>query len=55
MIANAVKLIEDRADLFKHLLKLETGQPATIVDMMQYGAAVTASVLRQRRRQVHLA
>ncbi len=42
VIANAVKLIEDRADLFKHLLKLETGQPAVIVDMMQYGAAVAS-------------
>jgi aldehyde dehydrogenase (NAD+) len=41
VIGRAVKLIEDRADLFKHLLKLETGQPATIVDMMQYGAAVS--------------
>jgi acyl-CoA reductase-like NAD-dependent aldehyde dehydrogenase len=41
VIGRAVKLIEDRADLFKHLLKLETGQPATIVDMMQYGAGVT--------------
>lgn len=41
VIANAVKLLEDRADLFKFLLKAETGQPATIVDIMQYGAAVT--------------
>ncbi len=41
VIGRAVKLIEDRADLFKHLLKLETGQPATIVDMMQYGAALS--------------
>ena len=42
MIGAAVKLLEDRADLFKHLLKLETGQPPTIVDMMQYGASVSA-------------
>jgi acyl-CoA reductase-like NAD-dependent aldehyde dehydrogenase len=41
VIANAVKLLGDRADLFKHLLKLETGQPGTIVDIMQYGAAVS--------------
>jgi aldehyde dehydrogenase (NAD+) len=41
VIGRAVKLIEDRADLFKHLLKLETGQPATIVDLMQYGAALS--------------
>jgi acyl-CoA reductase-like NAD-dependent aldehyde dehydrogenase len=40
VIGRAVKLIEDRADLFKHLLKLETGQPPTIVDMMQYGAGL---------------
>jgi len=41
VIANAVKLIEDRADLFKFLLKAETGQPSMIVDMVQYGAAVS--------------
>ena len=41
VIANAVKLLEDRGDLFKFLLKAETGQPATIVDIMQYGAAVS--------------
>ena len=41
VIANAVKLIEDRADLFKFLLKSETGQPSMIVDMVQYGAAVS--------------
>ncbi|MGI9124756.1 MAG: aldehyde dehydrogenase [Mycobacterium sp.] len=41
VIANAVKLIEDRADEFKFLLKAETGQPQMIVDMMQYGAAVS--------------
>ena len=41
VIANAVKLIEDRADLFKFLLKGETGQTAMVVDMMQYGAAMS--------------
>ncbi|CAN5740616.1 aldehyde dehydrogenase [soil metagenome] len=41
VIGRAVKLIEDRADLFKHLLKLETGQPPTIIDMMQYGAGLS--------------
>jgi aldehyde dehydrogenase (NAD+) len=41
VIGRAVKLLEDRADLFKHLLKLETGQPQTIVDIMQYGAALS--------------
>ena len=41
VIGRAVKLLEDRADLFKHLLKLETGQPPTIIDMMQYGASLS--------------
>ena len=41
VFGRAVKLIEDRADLFKHLLKLETGQPSMIVDMVQYGAALS--------------
>ena len=41
VISNAVKLIEDRADLFKFLLKIETGQPPMIIDMMQYGAALS--------------
>jgi aldehyde dehydrogenase (NAD+) len=41
VIGRALKLLEDRADLFKHLLKLETGQPPTIVDIMQYGASVS--------------
>src|SRR3954451_20499451 len=41
VIGRALKLLEDRADLFKHLLKVETGQPPTIVDMMQYGASVS--------------
>ncbi len=42
VIGRAVKLLEDRADEFKHLLQLETGQPQSIVDMMQYGASVSA-------------
>jgi acyl-CoA reductase-like NAD-dependent aldehyde dehydrogenase len=41
VIGRVAKLLEDRADLFKHLLKLETGQPGVIVDMMQYGAALS--------------
>ncbi|AMO63660.1 aldehyde dehydrogenase [Mycolicibacterium phlei] len=40
VLAKAVELIEASADEFKALLKLETGQPQTIVDMMQYGAAM---------------
>ena len=42
MLANAATaLIEADADSFKKLLALETGQPQTIVDMMQYGAAMS--------------
>jgi len=41
VLANAVKLINDRADEFKFLLKAETGQPQLIVDMMQFGAALS--------------
>ncbi|MCW2688128.1 MAG: NAD-dependent aldehyde dehydrogenase, partial [Mycobacterium sp.] len=41
VIAAAVKLLEHRKDLFMHLLTLETGQPSMIVDMMQYGAALS--------------
>ena len=41
VIAKATALIEERADEFKQLLMLETGQPQVIVDMMQYGAAMS--------------
>jgi len=41
VLAKATALIEESADEFKTLLKLETGQPQTIVDMMQYGAAMS--------------
>ena len=41
VIAKATALIEERADEFKQLLTLETGQPQVIVDMMQYGAAMS--------------
>ena len=34
--------MEERADELKFLLAAETGQPPTIVDMMQYGAAMSA-------------
>ena len=42
VIGAAVKLMEERADELKFLLAAETGQPPTIVDMMQYGAAMSA-------------
>ncbi len=41
VVATATALIEERADEFKRLLMLETGQPQTIVDMLQYGAAMS--------------
>lgn len=40
VIAKATALVEERAEEFKHLLTLETGQPATIIDMMQFGSGV---------------
>src|SRR6478735_4099960 len=42
ILAAAIKGMEDRADELKYLLAAETGQPQTIVDMMQYGAAISA-------------
>ena len=42
VISNAVKLIEERVDLFKFLLKAETGQPQMIIDMVQYNAAIAS-------------
>ncbi len=42
ILGAAVKLMEERADELKFLLAAETGQPQTIVDMMQYGAAMSA-------------
>ncbi|MCZ8379894.1 aldehyde dehydrogenase [Mycobacterium sp. CPCC 205372] len=42
ILGAAVNLMSERADELKFLLTAETGQPATIVDMMQYGAAMSA-------------
>jgi betaine-aldehyde dehydrogenase len=42
VLGKAVALMAERADELKFLLTAETGQPATIVDMMQYGAAMSA-------------
>ncbi len=42
ILGRAVKLMEERADELKFLLAAETGQPPTIVDMLQYGAAMAA-------------
>ncbi|WP_059015223.1 aldehyde dehydrogenase [Mycobacterium sp. M26] len=42
ILGRAVKILEERAEEFKYLLAAETGQPPTIVDMMQYGAAMSS-------------
>ncbi|BBX65987.1 aldehyde dehydrogenase [Mycobacterium saskatchewanense] len=42
VLAAAVKQMEERADELKFLLSAETGQPPTTIDMMQYGAAMSA-------------
>ncbi|CAM2800168.1 aldehyde dehydrogenase [Skermania piniformis] len=36
------QLLEERSELFQHLLTLETGQPPAIVDLLQFGSAVAA-------------
>jgi aldehyde dehydrogenase (NAD+) len=41
VIGEAVRLVEERGDEFKQLLSLETGQPQSIVDMMQFGAGLS--------------
>ncbi len=42
ILGKAVALMAERADELKSLLAAETGQPPTIVDMLQYGAAMSA-------------
>ena len=42
VLGRAVKIMEERADELKFLLAAETGQPPTIIDMMQYGAAMSS-------------
>ncbi|KUI37425.1 aldehyde dehydrogenase [Mycobacterium sp. IS-1496] len=42
VLGAAVKLMEERGAELKYLLAAETGQPQTIVDIMQYGAAMSA-------------
>lgn len=41
VLASAVDRMEERAEELKFLLSAETGQPPTIIDMMQYGAAIS--------------
>jgi len=42
ILGRAVKIMGERAEELKLLLAAETGQPPTIVDMMQYGAAMSS-------------
>lgn len=42
VLAKVAAAVEERADEFKHLLRLETGQPAPIIDILQFGAGVSA-------------
>ncbi|MBU3064771.1 aldehyde dehydrogenase [Nocardia sp. NEAU-G5] len=42
VLGRAAELLTERADLFKQLLTLETGQPASIVEMIQYGPALAS-------------
>ncbi|MBO0678455.1 aldehyde dehydrogenase [Mycolicibacterium sp. S2-37] len=42
ILGKAVKIMEERGEELKFLLTAETGQPSMIVDMMQYGAAMSA-------------
>lgn len=42
VLARAVALVNERADEFKHLLTLETGQPPAIVDILQFGSGVAS-------------
>ncbi|RMI32707.1 aldehyde dehydrogenase [Nocardia stercoris] len=41
IIGKAADLMEQRADAFRTLLSLELGQPASIIDMMHFGASMT--------------
>jgi betaine-aldehyde dehydrogenase len=42
ILGRAVKILEERGGELKFLLAAETGQPPAIVDMMQYGAAMSS-------------
>ncbi|WP_445168108.1 aldehyde dehydrogenase [Mycolicibacterium sp. Dal123E01] len=42
ILGRAVTILAERAEELKFLLAAETGQPPTIVDMMQYGAAMAS-------------
>jgi aldehyde dehydrogenase (NAD+) len=42
VLAKVAAAVEERADEFKHLLTLETGQPAAIIDILQFGAGLAS-------------
>jgi aldehyde dehydrogenase (NAD+) len=42
VLGKVAAAVEERADEFKHLLTLETGQPPAIVDILQFGAGVAS-------------
>jgi aldehyde dehydrogenase (NAD+) len=42
VLANVAAAVEERSDEFKHLLSLETGQPAAIIDILQFGPGLAA-------------
>jgi aldehyde dehydrogenase (NAD+) len=42
VLAKVAAAVEERADEFKHLLRLETGQPGAIIDILQFGAGVAS-------------
>lgn len=42
LLAKVAAAVEERADEFKHLLRLETGQPAPIIDILQFGPGLAA-------------
>jgi acyl-CoA reductase-like NAD-dependent aldehyde dehydrogenase len=42
VLAKVAAAVEERADEFKHLLRLETGQPGAIIDILQFGRGVAS-------------
>ena len=42
VLAKVAAAVEERADEFKQLLTLETGQPTDIIDILQFGAGLAA-------------
>src|SRR5437879_6448443 len=42
ILAKAASLVEERADEFKALLTKECGQPAMIIDLLQFGSGLAA-------------